>query len=60
MIKAVKEQIIGIVEVCYKQCGSGSSGPDLGRLILTKLMNEKTIPTQKAIELLKHEIEIAL
>ena len=60
MIKAVKEQIIGIVEVCYQECGSGASGPDLGKLVLTKLMNEKTIPTQKAIELLKQEIEIAL
>lgn len=60
MVKAVKEQIIGIVEVCYEECGENETGPGLGKKILTRLMNERTIPTQKAIELLKQEIEIAL
>jgi hypothetical protein len=59
MIKAVKEQIIGIVEVCYKECDENESGPALGKRILTRLINEKQIPTQLAIELLKKEIEIA-
>lgn len=59
MIKAVKEQIIGIVEVCYRECEDTESGPGLGKKILTKLMQEKTIPTQHAIELMKREIEIA-
>ncbi|MEY2924806.1 MAG: hypothetical protein RLZZ337_1354 [Bacteroidota bacterium] len=59
LIKAVKEQIIGIVEVCYKECEESDSGPTLGKKILTRLMTEKQIPTQRAIELLKKEIEIA-
>ena len=60
MIRAVKEQIIGIVETCYQECNENETGPGLGKKILTRLMNEKQIPTQKAIELLKKEIEIAL
>jgi len=59
MIKAVKEQIIGIIEVCYSECTENESGPALGKKILTRLINEKQIPTQRAIELLKKEIEIA-
>lgn len=60
MIKAVKEQIIGIVENCYRDCDEDETGPGLGKKILTSLMNEKQIPTQRAIELLKKEIEIVL
>lgn len=60
MIKAVKEQIIGIIEHCYADCEPDSSGPSLGKKILTHLMNQKEIPTQKAIEFLKKEIEIVL
>ena len=59
MIKAVKEQIIGIVEVCYNECEENETGPALGKRILTRLISEKQIPTQRAIELLKKEIEIA-
>lgn len=59
MIKAVKEQIIGIVEVCYKECDANETGPALGKRILNRLISEKQIPTQRAIELLKKEIEIA-
>ena len=59
MIKVVKEQIIGIIEVCYSECTENESGPALGKKILTRLINEKQIPTQRAIELLKKEIEIA-
>jgi hypothetical protein len=60
MIRAVKEQIIGIVETCYQECNENETGRGLGKKILTRLMNEKQISTQKAIELLKKEIEIAL
>lgn len=60
MIKAVKEQIITIVEDCYKTCDDTHSGPDLGKKILTRLMTENHQGTQPAIELLKKEIEIAL
>jgi hypothetical protein len=58
MIKAVKEQIISVVEACYQECGDTESGPGLGKKILTRLMQEKTTPTQRAIELMKKEIEI--
>ena len=60
MIKGVKDQIMGIVDVCFKECGLNDSGPDLGKKILNRLINEQNKPTQRAIELLKKEIEIVL
>ena len=60
MITAVKEQVLNTVENCYAQCDDTESGPGLGKKILTKLMDGKTISTQRAIQLLKKEIEIAL
>ena len=60
MISAVKEQIINIIEDCYSKCDANESGPGLGKKILNSLMSERTIPTQRAIQLLKKEIEIAL
>jgi len=60
MITAVKEQVLNTVENCYAECDDMESGPGLGKKILTKLMDGKTISTQRAIQLLKKEIEIAL
>ncbi|MBR9860358.1 hypothetical protein GYB22_06340 [bacterium] len=60
MVKAVKEQIIGIVDSCYRECDEDASGPTLGKMVLTRLMESKEVPTQKAIEYLKREIEIVL
>ncbi|MBT6236188.1 MAG: hypothetical protein HOI49_08915 [Bacteroidetes bacterium] len=60
MIKAVKEQMIAIIEDSYKNSEADTSGPDLGKAILTRMMAENTMPNQRAIELLKKEIEIAL
>lgn len=56
MIKAVKEQIIGIVECCYKNCDENDSGPDLGKKILNYLIESKQMTTQQAINLLKQEL----
>ena len=60
MVKAVKEQIMGIIDTCYSQCTPETSGPELGKKILTYLMQEKRLPTQTAIEFLKKEIEVVL
>jgi DNA anti-recombination protein RmuC len=60
MITAVKEQILNTVENCYAECDETESGPELGKKILSTLMTEKTTLTQRAIQLLKKEIEIAL
>jgi hypothetical protein len=60
MITAIKEQIINIIENCYATCDESETGPGLGKKILNKLMTEKIILTQRAIQLLKKEIEIAL
>jgi hypothetical protein len=60
MIKAVKEQILVLIETSYQQCDAGETGPGLGKKILNKLIEQKNNPTQRAIELLKKEIEIAL
>jgi lipoprotein NlpI len=60
MITAVKEQILNTVENCYAECGETESGPGLGKKILSTLMTENSTLTQRAIQLLKKEIEIAL
>tara|TARA_B110000908_G_C10224867_1_gene437377 strand:- start:448 stop:897 length:450 start_codon:yes stop_codon:yes gene_type:complete len=60
MITAVKEQILNTVENCYAECDETESGPELGKKILSTLMTENTTLTQRAIQLLKKEIEIAL
>ena len=57
LIKAVKEQIIGIIDSCYRN-EPEASGPQLGKAILQQLMDQKEVPTQRAIEFLKKEIEI--
>lgn len=58
MIKAVRDQILNVIEDCYRDCTDQDSGPDLGKKILTKLISENYNGTQRAIELLKKEIEI--
>ena len=60
MIVNVKEQIINVIEVSYSECSEAETGPGLGKIVLKKLMEARSVPTQKAIELLKKEIEIAL
>lgn len=60
MITAVKEQILNTIENCYAECEETESGPGLGKKILSTLMTENTTLTQRAIQLLKKEIEIAL
>jgi len=60
MITGVKEQIIQVIEQCYQECSESETGPGLGKQILQKLMESKSTPTQRAIELLKNEIEIVL
>lgn len=60
LVKAVKEQIIGIIELCYRDCDEDASGPTLGKKILNQLIDAKEIPTQRAIEFLKKEIELVL
>ena len=60
LIKAVKEQILGIIEKCYAECKEDTSGPELGKRILQYLIEQKEVPTQKAIEFIKKEIQIVL
>lgn len=60
LIKAVKEQIIAIIDASFKRCDESTSGPELGKMILQHLMDQKEVPTQRAIEFLKREIEIIL
>ena len=56
----MKEQIIGIVDQCYAECKEDSTGPELGKKVLMKLMERKEIPTQQAIAFLKKEIEVMI
>lgn len=59
MIKGVKEQIIGIVEQAFQESTEEETGPQLGKRILTQLMDSNSMLSQKAIEYLKKEIELA-
>lgn len=60
MVKAVKEQMLSLIDQSFRECEPTETGPGLGKKILHKLIAERVHPTQKAIELLKKEIEIAL
>ena len=60
MIKAVKEKMLTLIDQTFQECEPNETGPGLGKKILLKLISERVNPTQKAIELLKKEIEIVL
>lgn len=59
-VKYAKEEIISIIDEMYKHNGPDISGPELGKLILERLIHERNHTTQKAISILKKELQIAL
>ncbi len=58
LVKAVKEQVIQMIEVCYKDLPENASAAELGKAILNELMEKKGNPSRTAIDFLKKEIDL--
>ncbi|MCK4879894.1 MAG: hypothetical protein KAS82_04505 [Bacteroidales bacterium] len=56
-IKAAKNQIINLVNETAKEVKPDASGPTLGKLILERLAELNTPPSQVAIDYLKQEVK---
>jgi phosphopentomutase len=58
IIKVVKEEVIQLIHETYEQTSSDSSGIDLSKAIIDKMIADNSIPTSKAIDFLKAEINL--
>ncbi|MEZ4805761.1 MAG: hypothetical protein R2852_09830 [Bacteroidia bacterium] len=58
IIKVVKEEVIQLIHETYESMDSEATGVDLSRLIIDKMIAENMIPTSKAIDFLKAEINL--
>lgn len=58
LIKAVKEQVIQMIDNCYKDVAESSSAAELGKAILKEMMVKKENPTRTAIDFIKKEIDL--
>lgn len=56
-VKAAKNQIINLINDTAKEVKPDASGTTLGKLILERLAELKTSPSQTAIEFLKQEVK---
>jgi len=60
LIKIIREHVLNIVDDSYKTLPENSKGTDLGKAILSELMNQKNHPTRGGIEFLKKEIALVM
>ena len=58
MVKIVKEEVIVMINVAYRNLNEGASGIELSKVIVERLMETETEPTQKAIDFLKTEVQL--
>lgn len=58
LVKAVKEKVQNLIEVCYKDMNETSSATDLGKVIIQEVMERNENSTRAAIEFLKKELDI--
>ena len=58
IIKVVKEEVIQLIHETYEQTSSDASGIDLSKAIIDKMIADNSIPTSKAIDFLKAEINL--
>jgi hypothetical protein len=58
LVKAVKEEVVNLINVAYTHMGAESTGLDLSKAIFEILIKREQIPTQKALDFLKKEIQI--
>lgn len=60
LIKLIREQVLHIVDVSYRNLPDTAKGTDLGKAIINELMNQKSHPTRSGIEFLKKEISLVM
>jgi len=58
IIKVVKEEVIQLIHETYETMEIESSGVDLSKAIIDRMIANNDIPTQKAIDFLKAEINL--
>ncbi|MEN8228267.1 MAG: hypothetical protein ABFS38_08945 [Bacteroidota bacterium] len=57
MVKVVKNQVINLINGTTAELKPDATGPTLGKLILERLTELKTPPSQVAIDFLKQEVK---
>ncbi len=58
IIKVVKEEVIQLLHTTHESLPSNSTGIDYSKAIVDRMIAENKIPTQKAIDFLKAEINL--
>lgn len=58
IIKVVKEEVIQMIHETYEQMEMDASGVDLSKAIIEKMIADNNLPTIKAIDFLKGEINL--
>lgn len=58
IIQVVKEEVVQIIHVSYSKLESDANGIELSKAIIDKMIQDNNIPTQKAIDFLKAEINL--
>jgi ribosomal protein S25 len=58
IIKVVKEEVIQLIHETYENMHSEANGVDLSKAIIDRMIQENSIPTIKAIDFLKAEINL--
>lgn len=58
IIKVVKEEVIQLIHETYENTNPEASGVDLSKAIIDRMIADNSIPTLKAIDFLKAEINL--
>lgn len=58
IIKVVKEEVIQLIHVTSERLHQDASGVELSKAIIDRMIQDNSIPTQKAIDFLKAEINL--
>lgn len=58
LVKAVKEEMVNLVNKSYAVLDQNASGLDLAKSIFEQIIKKEEVPTQKAIDFLKKELQI--
>ncbi len=56
-VQTAKNQTMKVINECAEELKAGASGASLGKLVLEKVMELKTPPTQAAISHMKKEVQ---
>ncbi|MBC7425422.1 MAG: hypothetical protein H7321_02710 [Bacteroidia bacterium] len=58
LIKVVKEEVIQLIHITYESMPERATSIDLSKAIIDRMIAENRIPTQKAIDFVKAEINL--